>query len=87
MSAKNTQHILAINGGAATKTTPYGKEQRYGDAERLELDEALSQGSLFYTQGKKVRQMEEAAAKVASVPQNPTESSIPAEAVAPVSNL
>ena len=35
----------------------------------------------------KVRQMEEAAAIVASVPQNPTESSIPTEAVAPVSNL
>ena len=35
----------------------------------------------------KVRQMEEAAAKAASVPQSPTESSIPAEAVAPVSNL
>ena len=35
----------------------------------------------------KVRQMEEAAAKSSSVPQNPTESSIPAEAVAPVSNL
>lgn len=35
----------------------------------------------------KVRQMEEAAAKAASVPQNPMESSIPAEAVASVSNL
>jgi integration host factor subunit beta len=35
----------------------------------------------------KVRQMEEAAAKAASVQQNPAESSIPAEAVAPVSNL
>ena len=35
----------------------------------------------------KVRQMEEAAAKAASVQQNPVESSIPAEAVAPVSNL
>lgn len=35
----------------------------------------------------KVRQMEEAAAKAASVQQNPSESSIPAEAVAPVSNL
>lgn len=35
----------------------------------------------------KVRQMEEAAAKAASVQLNPAESSIPAEAVAPVSNL
>lgn len=35
----------------------------------------------------KVRQMEEAAAKSASAQQNPVESSIPAEAVAPVSNL
>ena len=35
----------------------------------------------------KVRQMEEAAANAASVQQNPVESSIPAEAVAPVSNL
>jgi nucleoid DNA-binding protein len=35
----------------------------------------------------KVRQMEEAAAKAASVQPNPVESSIPAEAVAPVSNL
>ncbi len=35
----------------------------------------------------KVRQMEEAAAKAASAQQNPAESSIPAEAVAPVSNL
>ena len=35
----------------------------------------------------KVRQMEEAAAKAASVPQNPTDSSIPTEVVAPVSNF
>lgn len=34
----------------------------------------------------KVRQMEEAAAKAASVQSNPTESSLPAEATAPVSN-
>jgi len=35
----------------------------------------------------KVRQMEEAAAKAASVQQDSADSSIPAEAVAPVSNL
>ncbi len=43
---------------ARAKTTPYGKAQRYGDEELQELKEALEQGTLFYAQGAKVRQLE-----------------------------
>lgn len=49
----------AIAGGTPAKTTPYGKEKRYGAEELQELESALAQGTLFYTQGKKVRELEE----------------------------
>lgn len=51
---------LALEGGPKTKTTPYGKAERYGDEELEELREALAQGTLFYAQGRKVKQFEEA---------------------------
>ncbi|MES2460468.1 MAG: DegT/DnrJ/EryC1/StrS family aminotransferase [Armatimonadota bacterium] len=49
----------AIEGGEPTKKTPYGSEKRYGAEELKELTEALEQGTLFYSQGKKVFQLEE----------------------------
>jgi dTDP-4-amino-4,6-dideoxygalactose transaminase len=48
----------AIAGGVKAKQTPYGSAQRYGSAELSELREALEQNSLFYTQGRKVSQLE-----------------------------
>src|SRR5579883_355094 len=60
MAATLTAELPAIAGGAPAKTTPYGRANRYGDAELRELKEALEQGTLFYTQGKKVSQLEEA---------------------------
>jgi dTDP-4-amino-4,6-dideoxygalactose transaminase len=50
----------AIAGGTPAKTVPFGKEKRYGEEELQELREALEQGTLFYAQGTKVRQLEEA---------------------------
>ncbi len=52
--------LPAIAGGTAAKSTPYAKSQRYGAEELQELREALEQGTLFYAQGHKVRQLEEA---------------------------
>jgi dTDP-4-amino-4,6-dideoxygalactose transaminase len=49
----------AIEGGEPTKKTPYGSEPRYGAEELKELAEALEQGTLFYSQGKKVYALEE----------------------------
>jgi len=46
---------LAINGGPKTKTTPYGKGQRYEGNERKYLDEALASNTLFYGFGKWVK--------------------------------
>ena len=51
--------LPAIEGGEPTKKTPYGSEKRYGAEELKELTEALEQGTLFYSQGKKVFQLEE----------------------------
>lgn len=51
--------LPAIAGGQPSKTTPYGKETRYGDEELNELREALEQGTLFYASGRKVREFEE----------------------------
>jgi dTDP-4-amino-4,6-dideoxygalactose transaminase len=54
----------AIAGGAPAKTAPFGKsESRYGEEELRELKEVLEQGSLFYTEGKKVFQLEAAFAE------------------------
>ncbi len=52
--------LPAFQGGAKAKTVPYEREQRYGQPELTELTEALAQGTLFYSQGKKVKQLEEA---------------------------
>jgi perosamine synthetase len=55
----------AIAGGDKAKQTPYGSAARYGEEELNELREALEQNTLFYTQGRKVAQLEaEFAAKV-----------------------
>lgn len=51
--------LPAIAGGTPAKSVPFGKERRYGDEELQELREALEQDTLFYTQGRKVRQLEE----------------------------
>jgi dTDP-4-amino-4,6-dideoxygalactose transaminase len=55
-----TSDFPAIAGGTPVKTTPYGKERRYGEEVLQELREALDQGTLFYAHGRKVRQLEEA---------------------------
>jgi dTDP-4-amino-4,6-dideoxygalactose transaminase len=55
--------LPAVAGGAPAKTTPFGREERYGEAELRELQEALVQGTLFYASGKKVRALEEAFAR------------------------
>ena len=62
------QAQLAIDGGAKAKQTPYGREQRYGAEEMEQLQEALEQGTLFYAQGKKVRQLEAEFAEKSGVP-------------------
>ncbi len=53
----------AIAGGTPAKTVPYGKQNRYGAEELEQLREALEQGTLFYTQGRKVRELEAAFAE------------------------
>lgn len=59
MSTQTEQSTVpAIAGGTPAKQTPYGKERRYGEEELAELEEALQQETLFYTQGKKVHQLE-----------------------------
>ncbi|HZO87083.1 MAG TPA: DegT/DnrJ/EryC1/StrS family aminotransferase [Chthonomonadaceae bacterium] len=63
MAQTGTTDLPAIAGGSPAKTTPYGREQRYGAEELCALEEALQQGTLFYAQGKKVRQLEEAFAQ------------------------
>lgn len=50
--------LPAIAGGEPVKTTPFGKEARYGDEELTQLKEALAQGTLFYVHGQKVKQFE-----------------------------
>jgi dTDP-4-amino-4,6-dideoxygalactose transaminase len=53
----------AVAGGTPAKTTPFGRQNRYGDEELAELREALAQGTLFYAGGQKVKQMEKAFAE------------------------
>lgn len=63
MSAATAADLPAIAGGTPAKQTPYGAERRYGEEELGELEEALKQGTLFYAQGQKVHQLEEAFAR------------------------
>ena len=58
MTACGESNVPAFLGAPPAKTTPYGRETRYGAEEMRELEEALAQGTLFYAQGKKVRQLE-----------------------------
>jgi perosamine synthetase len=60
MTLSTERDLPAVAGGSPAKQTPYGREKRYGEAELRELQEALEQGTLFYAQGRKVRQLEEA---------------------------
>lgn len=59
LSTIRTAGMPAVAGGARAKQHPYGKAIRYGEEELQELREALEQGSLFYSQGKKVFQLEQ----------------------------
>src|SRR6185437_2198607 len=67
MSTATMTDLPAIAGGTPAKTTPYGRERRYGEEELRQLQEALDQETLFYTQGRKVRQLEEAFAQSCGV--------------------
>jgi dTDP-4-amino-4,6-dideoxygalactose transaminase len=58
--AEEQKDLPAIAGGTPAKTTPFGREQRYGAAELRELESALAQGTLFYAHGKKVYELEAA---------------------------
>ena len=55
---------LAIHGGTSVRNTPFDKPNRYGEAELQELKEALEQGTLFYWQGKKVKQFQSTLAEM-----------------------
>jgi len=55
--------LPAVAGGQPAKQTPYGTDRRYGEEELHELEAALRQGTLFYTQGQKVYQLEAAFAQ------------------------
>ena len=48
---------LAIHGGPKTKTTPFGKGNRFGPEELENLKAALEQNTLFYWFGNQVKQM------------------------------
>ncbi|HEY1683747.1 MAG TPA: DegT/DnrJ/EryC1/StrS family aminotransferase [Tepidisphaeraceae bacterium] len=48
----------AIAGGTPIRTTPFVPPNRYGPDELREVQSALEQGTLFYAQGKKVKQFE-----------------------------
>jgi perosamine synthetase len=61
--ATSPAELPAVAGGVPAKTTPFGREERYGEAELRELAEALAQGTLFYASGKKVRALEAAFAE------------------------
>jgi dTDP-4-amino-4,6-dideoxygalactose transaminase len=47
---------LALFGGKAVKTAPFGTGKRFGEAEMNQLREALDQNTLFYWAGKKVKE-------------------------------
>ena len=59
----NKNETPAIAGGQPAKTAPFSRGPRYGEEELAELKEALDQGTLFYSLGKKVKQFEEAFAE------------------------
>src|SRR5688572_5167691 len=50
--------LPAIAGGTPVRAAPFRAPNRYGDDELRELREALDQGTLFYAQGRKVKQLE-----------------------------
>ncbi len=58
---KNNVAVPAIEGGPRAITEPYGLGTRYGESELRELSEALSQNTLFYAHGNKVKEFSRAA--------------------------
>jgi perosamine synthetase len=68
MTTAKTAELPVIAGGEPAKKTPFRKEKRYGEEELKELREALEQGTLFYAQGKKVKQLESEFAKSLDMP-------------------
>ncbi len=57
---ETTMSELAIQGGPKAKPTKYSNPSRYGEEEKRLLCEAIDDGALMYTSGKKVREFEEA---------------------------
>ena len=51
---------LAIHGGPKAKPAPYNLPNRYGEEEKRQLCEAIDDGRLMYTSGRKVKEFEAA---------------------------
>ena len=51
------ENKLALNGGTPVKNTPFGKGQRYDDAEMAEIRDTFDHGSLIYWGGYKIGQL------------------------------
>lgn len=64
MSTTVTADIATMAGGEKAKKAPYKIARRYGREDLRQLKEALDQGTLFYAQGKKVKQLEAEYAKM-----------------------
>lgn len=58
MSTTMSKGVPAAAGGESAKNGPFKIAPRYGLEELQQLKEALDQGTLFYAQGKKVKQLE-----------------------------
>lgn len=67
MRVDQTEDLPAIAGGRPAKQTPFEPLVRYGAEELAQLKEALEQNTLFYSQGSKVRQMEQEVARISGV--------------------
>jgi len=63
MNVSATGDLPAIAGGIPAKQTPLAPGDRYGEEELAQLKEALDQNTLFYSQGSKVRLMEQEMAR------------------------
>ena len=66
-TAADDTDLPAIAGGKPAKMAPFAKAKRYGDEELRLLREAIEQQTLFYAQGKKVKALEAAFAKMHGV--------------------
>lgn len=61
------ENKLALNGGTPVKNTPFGKGQRYDDAEMAEIRDTFDHGSLIYWGGYKIGQLCETVKKAFDV--------------------